>query len=186
MILPIRAYGDPVLKKKCQNIDKDYNDLSRLIVNMFETMYKAEGVGLAAPQIGLPIRMFIVDGSAYEADEAWLSDFKGVFINPEMLVEEGEVKDFNEGCLSIPTIREDVSRKSVIRIKYFDENFKIHEEEFSGIAARIIQHEYDHVEGILFTDHLNALKRRLIKRKLTSVSQGLVDVKYKIKFPIKR
>ena len=185
MILPIIAYGDPVLKKRCEEVKKDHEGLLDLIDNMFETMYNAEGVGLAAPQVGVLLKIFIVDGTPFEKDEAWLSDFKKVFINPE-IIEEGELNDFNEGCLSIPTIREDISRKSLVKIKYFDENFDIKEEEYHGIAARIIQHEFDHIQGVLFTDHLNPLKRRLLKRRLTSISQGIVDVKYKMKFPLKR
>ncbi|NQY08595.1 MAG: peptide deformylase [Flavobacteriales bacterium] len=186
MILPIRAYGDPILKKKCKNIELDYPGLEELLANMYETMYNASGVGLAAPQIGQELRIFIVDGEAYEKDEAWLSDFRGAFINPEMIVEEGELKDFNEGCLSIPNINEDITRKSLITIKYYDENLDLKQEDFHGIAARIIQHEYDHIEGKLFTDHLNPLKRRMLKRKLALISQGITDVKYKMKYPIRR
>ena len=186
MILPIVAFGDPVLKKVCEDIDEDYNNLKELIENMFETMVNANGVGLAAPQIGLDIRLFIVDATPLAEDEENkdLEGFKKVFINAEIIEESGKEWKFNEGCLSIPEIREDVDRKPEIHITYFDENFRYKEEKFSGIAARIIQHEYDHIEGILFTEHLNPLKRRLLKRKLADISKGNINVNYKMKFPL--
>ena len=186
MILPIVAFGTPVLKQKAKNIDKDYEGLLELIDNMFETMHEASGVGLAAPQIGKSIRLFIVDASPFEEDEPELKDFQQVFLNPEILEEEGEEWSFNEGCLSIPHIREDVSRKPKIRIRYQDEYFDTYEEEFEGIAARIIQHEYDHIEGVLFTDYLSPLKKRLLKRKLTDISKGKIRVDYRMKFPQKK
>ncbi|MDA9128401.1 peptide deformylase [Flavobacteriaceae bacterium] len=191
MIYPIVAYGDPVLRKKAQDIAADYPNLSALIDDMFETMYAASGIGLAAPQIGKSIRIFIVDATPFEddedlseADRTLLGQFKKVFINPEIVEERGEEWVFNEGCLSIPDIREDVFRKDEITIKYLDADFKEHEEVFSGIAARIIQHEYDHIEGILFTDHLSALKKRMIKGKLTQISKGLVRADYRMKYPL--
>jgi len=195
MILPIRAYGDPVLKKEAEDIEQDHPDLKELIENMFETMYSASGVGLAAPQVGESIRVFIVDASPFaepdddgnvDPEAEGLEDFKQVFINPEIIDEEGEEWAFEEGCLSIPTIREDVMRKPDVRINYLNENFEEMEGEFNGIAARIVQHEYDHLDGVLFTDHLNPLRRRLLKRKLSDIAKGIVDVKYKMKFPLRK
>ena len=191
MILPIVAYGDPVLKKKAKDINKDYPKLSELIDNMFETMYNAHGVGLAAPQIGLSIRIFIVDAEPFAEDEELseeetekLKGFKKVFINPVILEETGDEWAFCEGCLSIPDIREDVFRNENIKIKYFDENFNEHLEEYDGLAARVIQHEYDHIEGILFTDKLSSLKKRLIKGKLNNISKGKVNADYRMRFPV--
>jgi peptide deformylase len=183
MILPIVAYGDPVLKKEAEEIEEDYPNLKKLIDNMFETMYQAEGVGLAAPQIGKSIRLFIVDASPFEEDEPALKDFKKVFINPIILEEEGKEWAFSEGCLSIPGIREDVMRKPDITIEYYDENFELKEERFNGLAARVIQHEYDHIEGVLFTDKINPLKKRLLKGRLNNISKGNVKVPYRMKFP---
>ena len=181
MIYPIVAYGDPVLRKKAQEITADYPNLSSFLDDMFETMYAASGIGLAAPQIG---KSFEDDEDLSEADRALLGQFKKVFINAEIVQERGDEWVFNEGCLSIPDIREDVFRKDEITIKYLDADFNAHEEVFSGIAARIIQHEYDHIEGILFTDHLSALKKRMIKGKLTQISKGLVRADYKMKYPL--
>ena len=196
MILPVVAYGDPVLKKEGEEIDKDYPKLDELIKNMFETMYDASGVGLAAPQIGLPIRVFIVDASPFaEPDEEGgeldpkaegLENFKKVFINPIIEEESGEEWGFNEGCLSIPKIREEVFRKETIAISYYDENWVLKEETFDGFAARIIQHEYDHVDGVLFTDHLSPLKKRLLKKKLQNISKGDIDVDYRMRFPARK
>lgn len=190
MTLPIVAYGDPVLRKTGKDIDKDYPNLDTLISNMWETMYKANGVGLAAPQIGLPIRLFLVDASPFAEDEdfseeekAAMKDFKRVFINARMQEEEGNNWTFNEGCLSIPDVHEDVSRKDTITLTYSDEEFKERTETFSGILARIIQHEYDHIEGILFTDKLSSLRRRLLKGKLSNISKGKIEVDYKMRFP---
>jgi peptide deformylase len=189
MILPIVAYGDPVLKRKAVPISEDYEDLEQLIESMWETMYHAHGVGLAAPQIGKSIRLFVIDGSPFADDEdatpsdqLVLKSFKKVFINAEMIAEEGDDFSFTEGCLSIPDIREDVTRPSVIRLRYLDENFKERVEEFSGLAARIIQHEYDHIEGVLFTDKLSPLKKRLIKGRLDKISKGMVESDYRMKF----
>lgn len=189
MILPIVAYGDPVLKRKALSISEDYEGLEHLIESMWETMYHAHGVGLAAPQIGKSIRLFVIDGSPFADDEdatpsdqLVLKSFKKVFINAEMIAEEGDDFSFTEGCLSIPDIREDVTRPSVIRLRYLNENFKERVEEFSGLAARIIQHEYDHIEGVLFTDKLSPLKKRLIKGRLDKISRGMVDSDYRMKF----
>ena len=191
MILPIVAYGDPVLKKKAKEITKEYPKFSELLENMFETMYNAQGVGLAAPQIGLPIRLFIVDASPFADDEELteeeskvLEDFKKVFINAEILEETGDEWGFTEGCLSIPDVREDVFRNETIKIKYLDENFKEHTEVYDGLAARVIQHEYDHIEGVLFTDKLSSLKKRLIKGKLSNISKGKITPDYKMRFPL--
>lgn len=191
MILPIIAFGDPVLKKKAADITKDHPGLSQLIANMFDTMKNAKGVGLAAPQVGVSIRLFIIDAAPYvdeddEKDEEGLKSFKKVFINARIIEQDGDMWKFNEGCLSIPAIREDVERKPELRISYLDENFVKHEETFNGIRARIIQHEYDHIDGILFTDRINPLRKRLLKRKLTDISKGIVDVSYKMKFPLKK
>ena len=192
MIFPIVAYGDPVLKKEAEEIDENYDGLQELIASMFETMYEANGVGLAAPQIDKSIRIFVVDASPFaEVEEGeepdplaeGLEEFKKVFINPIIEEEEGEEWPFAEGCLSIPLIREEVMRKPKIKISYYDENWEYHEDEFEGYAARIIQHEYDHVEGILFTDHLSPLKRRILKKKLVNISKGDVEVAYRMKFP---
>ena len=181
MKLPIIAYGDPVLKKKAVDITKDYPNLSELITNMFETMYNANGVGIAAPQIGLSIRLFVIDLTDKEDPE--FKDFKKVFINAQVLNEEGEKWDFNEGCLSIPDVREDISRHQNVTITYFDENWKQHTETFSGFKARVIQHEYDHIEGKLFTDKLSPLRRAMLKSRLDSISKGAVKVDYRMKFP---
>lgn len=189
MILPIRAFGDAVLRKQGQDIDKDYPKLNELIANMFETMDSAHGIGLAAPQVGLDIRLFVVDLSPLAEDEdyadiaAELKDFKKVFINAQILEESGEEWKFNEGCLSIPDVREDVKRKETIVIEYYDENFVKHTDTFSDMRARVIQHEYDHIDGILFTDHLSSLKKKLVKGKLARISQGEVSVTYKMRFP---
>jgi len=190
MVLPIVAYGDPVLRKVGKEIDKDSPKLNDLISNMWETMYKANGVGLAAPQIGLPIRLFLVDTGPFADDEELtpeeqeaLKNFKKVFINAKIEEESGTNWAFNEGCLSIPDIREDVTRKDTIEISYLDENFKPHKETYDGILARVIQHEYDHIEGILFTDKLSSLKKRLLKGKLVNISKGKIDVEYKMRFP---
>lgn len=190
MILPIIAYGDPVLRKETEVITKQYPKLDVLLNNMFETMYEARGIGLAAPQVGASVRLFIVDATPFEDDEdlseeeqKFVSTFKRVFINARILDESGDEWAFNEGCLSIPDVREDVFRQPDIVIEYEDENFKKHKETFSGIVARIIQHEYDHIEGILFTDKLSPLKKRLIKSKLANISKGNVSIDYRMKFP---
>src|SRR5690606_10804913 len=173
MKLPIVAYGDPVLKRKASEIDEDYPELEKLIADMFETMYAARGVGLAAPQIGLSIRLFVVDATPYAEDEEELADFKKVFINPIIIEETGEKWAFNEGCLSIPDVREDVMRKETIRINYLNENFEEIEEELSGLGARIVQHEYDHIEGKLFTDRLSPLRKAMIQKRLDLIAKGM-------------
>jgi peptide deformylase len=190
MIYPIVAYGDPVLRKVTVDIDKSY-DVKKLSEDMFETMYNAKGVGLAAPQIGLNLRMFVVDGRPFNEGEDMkereidpsLIDFKKVFINAEILEEDGDDWGFEEGCLSIPDVREDIYRPEYVTIRYFDTDWNEHTEEYEGLAARIIQHEYDHIDGILFTDHLNPVKKRMLKNKLAKITKGRVDVDYKMKFP---
>ena len=190
MILPIVAYGDAVLKRKAKEIDKDYPKLKELLENMYETMYGAFGVGLAAPQIGLAIRLFLVDTEPFSEDEELsekdreqMKNFKKAFINAQILEEEGEEWAFNEGCLSIPDVREDVFRQPKIKIQYQDENFETHVEEYEGLIARVIQHEYDHIEGILFTDKLSSFKKRLIKGRLTNISKGKINIDYRMRFP---
>tara|TARA_R110001583_G_scaffold62216_2_gene183242 strand:+ start:2441 stop:3028 length:588 start_codon:yes stop_codon:yes gene_type:complete len=190
MILPIIAYGDPVLRKVGVDIDKDYPNLGDLIENMRATMVNAQGIGLAAPQIGKAIRLFIVNASPFGEDDEleedereFLSNFNKVFINAKILKEEGDEWVFNEGCLSIPDIREDVFRQEKVTIEYLDENFEKHVEVIDGIAARVVQHEYDHIEGILFTDKISSLKKRLLKKKLENITKGIVKADYKMKFP---
>lgn len=185
MILPIYAYGFPVLKKKATLIDKDHEGLTELIENMWETMYNAKGIGLAAPQIGKSIRIFLVDTVQLEDDEKDLKGIKKILINPEIISEEGEPQSYEEGCLSIPDIRGDVTRNPNIKIKYYDENFEEFTESYSGINARVIQHEYDHLEGKLFTEQLQPLRKRLIKRKLEAIKKGKVSTDYRMRFFIK-
>lgn len=193
MILPIVAYGDPVLRKKGKEIKEDYPEIEQLIENMWDTMYNAYGVGLAAPQVGIPIRLFIIDPSAFGEDESLeesekelLYNLKKVFINPEIIAEEGEEWAFNEGCLSIPEVREDVFRKPQITITYQDQDFNSHTETYRGMAARVIQHEYDHIEGVLFTDKLSSLKKRLIKGRLSNISKGKIEADYRMRFPLEK
>ena len=190
MILPIVAYGDPVLRKVAKEIDADYPNLKELIANMKQTMYNASGVGIAAPQIGKSIRLFIIDATPFaedqdlsEEDRAQLKDFDKVFINPKVIEEVGDEWAFNEGCLSIPDIREDVFRQESVTFEYQDENFEKHTNTLTGVAARVFQHEYDHLEGILFTDKLSSLKKRIIKKKLEKISTGKIDVEYRMRFP---
>lgn len=190
MILPIVAYGDPILKLVAADVPENSSELVTLIANMYETMYQAKGVGLAAPQIGQSLRLFIVDGAPFadeEGDEPdpkamGIDSFKKVFINPIIEEQTGDEWAFQEGCLSIPKIRENVNRREKIRVTYYDENWLLHEEQFDGYAARIIQHEFDHLEGILFTDKLPPLKRKLIAKRLNNISIGHVEVDYKMKF----
>ncbi|MGJ1205779.1 peptide deformylase [Sphingobacterium lactis] len=189
MKLPIVAYGDPVLRQKTEEIDEDYAGLKELIDNMFETMYAANGVGLAAPQIGLPIRLFVIDASPFGEDDEdgpgdpSAKDFKRVFINPILVEESGDKWAFSEGCLSIPHINEEVMRQESVIINYLDENFEEQEEELTGLAARVVQHEYDHIEGKLFIDKLGPLKKAMLKGKLDNISKGQVRVAYKMSFP---
>lgn len=181
MIYPIVVYGNPVLKKRARNVEKGEEDVKQLAEDMFETMEAASGVGLAAPQIGKSLRMFVVDGTPMEDKD--MEGFRKVFINPEMIEELGKEWEYEEGCLSIPHIRELITRQERLRIKYFDENWVQHEEEYKGIKARIIQHEYDHIEGILFTDKLTPFKRRLLKGKLQNISKGKIKADYRIAIP---
>ncbi len=184
MKLPIVAYGDPVLKKKAVEVTPETEpNLKQLIDDMFETMYAARGVGLAAPQVGKSIRLFVIDASPFEDDEPELKDFRKAFINAQILDETGEEWCFNEGCLSIPDVREDVYRKPTIRIAYEDENGQYHEETIKGLAARVVQHEYDHIEGKLFTDKLSPLRKRMLEKRLNDISRGMVKADYKMKFP---
>ncbi|NEM96134.1 peptide deformylase [Pontibacter burrus] len=183
MIYPIVAYGDPVLKKEAEDIPQDFPDLKELIEDMYTTMYHAHGVGLAAPQIGKSIRLFVIDSEPMMDDKDEGKGVKKAFINPEIIEEDGEEWGFEEGCLSIPGVRETVYRPERIVINYFDEEWNEHTDTYDGMTARVIQHEYDHIEGILFTDHLNGLKKRLIKNKLIKISKGEVDADYKMKFP---
>lgn len=191
MVYPIVVYGDPVLRKKCVDIDASYENLPQLIKDMYETMYDANGVGLAAPQIGKAIRLFVIDATPFaEVDEdeepefteeemKQMNGFKKTFINARILEEVGEEWKFSEGCLSIPKIREDVLRKPKLTIEYYDENFKKHTETYDGVIARVIQHEYDHIEGILFTDKISPFKRKLISGKLTDISKGKFRAEYR-------
>ena len=186
MIYPVTAYGHPVLRKKAREIDRDYPELNTIIENMFETMYETNGVGLAAPQINLSIRLFVVDTDPYKEEQAQAENFKKVFINPEIIDESGEEWEFKESCLSVPTIAEYVSRKSELTIKYYDENFELHEEKYNGMIARVMQHETDHLKGILFTDKINNLKKVLIRKKLVEISNGKVDASYRMIFGKKK
>jgi peptide deformylase len=185
MKYPITVYGDPILRRKAGQIDKDTEGIKEIIDNMWETMYYADGVGLAAPQAGLSIRMFVIDASSGADEEPELKDFKKTFINPEIIELTGESWVMNEGCLSLPEIREDITRPDTVRIKYLDENFVEHDEVYSGFAGRVIQHEYDHLEGKLFIDYLSPLRKRLLKGKLTDIARGNVQPHYKIKIPLK-
>lgn len=183
MIYSIVAYGDPVLRKVAEEIDENYPELDKFIQDMFSTMDASNGVGLAAPQIGKSIRVFVVDASGFADEEPALEGFRKVFINPIILEEKGEKWVFNEGCLSIPKIREDITRQKEVVIEYYDEKWQLHEETYSGMAARIIQHEYDHIEGKLFIDHINPLRKKMLESKLKDISRGRVRVDYKMKFP---
>ena len=193
MIVPIVGYGDPVLRKVCDNISADYPNFQDLLTNMYDTMYNAYGVGLAAPQIGLPIRLFVIDTEPFSDSEdltpkeqVQLKGFKQTFINAKMIVEEGEEWSFNEGCLSIPEVREDVYRNEKITIEYVDENFVKKTQTYDGLIARVIQHEYDHIEGILFTDKISSLKKTLIKKKLQNIMDGKARPDYRMKFANKK
>jgi peptide deformylase len=183
MIYPIVVYGHPVLRKVAEGIEKDYPNLNQIIADLFETMYHSEGLGLAAPQIGKSIRIFVIDGKPVAEEEPSLADFKKVFINAQITEKCGDFQLMNEGCLSIPHLREEVNRESHIRIKYYDENWEYHNEVYDGYKARIIQHEYDHLDGILFTDKVSPLRKRLIKSKLTAISKGKFEADYKTILP---
>ncbi len=182
MILPIVAFGDPVLTSKAKDINPDYPNLKELISDMWETMYNAEGVGLAAPQIGESIRLFIIDASPFKEDEPEVDGLKRVFINPVIFEKTGKDLLFNEGCLSFPGLREDIYRKPDIKIRYYDEDFNEHTESYTGIASRIIQHEYDHIEGVVMINRISPLKRQLIKNRLGNIAKGKVNTAYKMKF----
>lgn len=189
MVLPITAYGTPVLREVAKDITPDYPQLKTLIANMYDTMNYANGVGLAAPQVGLPIRLFVVDTAPFADDDdltdeerSFLQSFKKTFINAKIIEETGKHWNFNEGCLSIPGVREDVSRQEQITITFLDEDFKPQTLTLNGLAARVVQHEYDHIEGILFTDKLSAFKKQIIKNKLNNISKGKVKVDYRMKF----
>ena len=193
MILSIVGYGDPVLRKKAVEVTAEYPKLNQIVADMYETMYNAYGVGLAAPQVGLAIRLFVIDTRPFSEDEdltkeeqELLSGFKKTFINATILKEEGDEWCFNEGCLSIPEVREDVYRHEKITIEYYDEDFNKHTEEYDGLIARVIQHEYDHIEGILFTDKISSLKKRLIQKKLQNIMEGKTRPDYKMKFVAKK
>ena len=186
MIYPVTVYGDPILRKKAEPVSADTEGLKEFIDNMFETMYASDGVGLAAPQVGKSLRIFVLDASSAADEEPELEGYKKVFINPVILEKTGEEWTMNEGCLSLPEIREDISRPENIRIRYQDENFTEHEEVLGGFLARVIQHEYDHLEGALFIDYLNPLKKRLLKGKLTAISKGKVQPSYRIRIPGKK
>lgn len=181
MIYPIVIYGSPTLRKVSEDIDKEYPNLEKLIEDMFLTLDDASGVGLAAPQIGKNIRLFIVDCTPWADDNPELADYKKVFINAEIYEESEETELFNEGCLSLPGLNEDVRRPVAIRMRYLDENFVEHDELFDGLPARVIQHEYDHIEGEVFTDHLSPLRRNLIKSKLVNLTKGKYRCSYKTK-----
>ncbi|NLV18306.1 MAG: peptide deformylase [Bacteroidetes bacterium] len=179
MIYPIVIYGHPVLRQVSEDIDKDYPDLANIIENLFDTMYKSDGVGLAAPQAGLSIRIFVIDGSPLAEDEPSLAGFKKIFINAHITEKSGDKISMEEGCLSIPDIREEVKRENYIRLEYYDENWQFHDEVFEGYTARIIQHEYDHLDGILFTDKVSPLRKKLLQGKLKGISKGHFDADYK-------
>ncbi|MGB1074583.1 MAG: peptide deformylase [Flavobacteriales bacterium] len=186
MILPIVAYGDPVLKQEAEEIEPGHEGVETLIENMWETMYASEGVGLAAPQIGQSIRLFVIDGTPFaegEHGDAGCRDFKRVMINPVIFEESGDFDEMEEGCLSIPGIREGVTRPDAIQVEYLDASWNLKEEKLSGIAARIVQHEYDHLDGVLITDHLSPMRRRLLHGKLRDISIGKVPVDYRMRFP---
>lgn len=183
MILPILIYGHPTLRKVAKDIDKDYPDLEKFIADFWQTMYFADGVGLAAPQVGRSIRMFCVDCSTFAEEEPELEGFKKLFINAKITSREGEKWTMSEGCLSVPGVNEDVSREEKITIEYYDENWNFHTDVYEGFAARVIQHEYDHLEGKIFTDHCSAIRRRLLKGKLAGISNGKIRVKYKFTLP---
>jgi peptide deformylase len=183
MILPVYVYGSPILRKVAVDIDQNYTGLKEFIADMWETMYKSDGVGLAAPQVGKSIRIFVIDGAAMSDDDPSMETFQQAFINARIIEQSGEDFIFQEGCLSLPGIREEIARPSTVKIKYYDENWQLHEEEYTGLKARIIQHEYDHLDGLMFIDKMPFIRRRMLNSRLTAITKGKVDVSYKIKFP---
>lgn len=186
MVLPIVAYGHPILRKVAEDIQPDYPGLKQLIADMFETMYASYGVGLAAPQINKSIRLIVIDANVYAEDYPEAKGFKQVFINPEILELSGDMWTFNEGCLSVPEIREDIDRETTVRIRFKDEHFVEHDEVYKGVVSRVIQHEYDHLEGILFVDKVSSLRKMLLKRKLTDISKGYIKPSYKMIYPLQK
>jgi peptide deformylase len=186
MILPVVAYGHPVLKKVAEDVTPEYPELNQFIADMWETMYVSDGVGLAAPQVNRALRIFVIDASAFAEKYPEAADFKKAFVNARIYKEEGEEYSFNEGCLSFPGLREDIYRKPVIHIRYMDENFVEYDERYEGVVARIIQHEYDHIEGIVFVDRIPTLKKMLLKRRLSDISHGNVEVSYRMLFPMQK
>ena len=183
MTYPIVVYGHPVLRKVAEDIDRDYPDLKQLINDLFETMYNAEGIGLAAPQIGKSVRIFVIDGTPAAEDEPSMEGFKKAFINAHITEKSGDFEPMTEGCLSIPNLREEVNRESKIRIEYYDENWEFHDEKYEGYKARVILHEYDHLDGVMFTDRVSPLRKRLLKGKLTAISKGIFEADYKTTLP---
>ena len=183
MIYPVLVYGNQTLRKQAEEIDKGYENLSQIIADMWETMYKAEGIGLAAPQIGIPIRLFVIDGAEISDDHPELKDFKKVFINAKLVEAGGDPVSQVEGCLSLPTIKEEVVRPKRIRITYLDENFNQHDEVYDDQRARVVLHEYDHIEGKMFIDYLSPLRKRLLKGKLSSIITGKAKIDYKVRLP---
>ena len=183
MIMPILAYGHPNLRKIAEDIDVNYPELDKLLENMYETMYASSGVGLAAPQVNKGIRLFIIDSAPYADEMPELADFKKVFYNAQIVEEEGKEWAFNEGCLSVPKINEDVLRKPKIKINYYDQDWNYQEEEYEGVIARIIQHEYDHLEGVLFVDRVSTIRKTMLRGKLNDIAKGNVRVDYRMIFP---
>lgn len=179
MILPIYVYGHPILRKVAVDIDKDYEGLDKLLKDMWQTMYETDGVGLAAPQIGKSIRLFVIDAEPFEEFDPKTKGFKRTFINAQIVERGGEKWTMQEGCLSIPNVHEDIDREDFIRIKYYDENWELHEEEYDGYRARVIQHEYDHLEGKMFIDHVSPIRKRLLKSKLSAISTGKARCAYR-------
>lgn len=186
MIYPIVAYGDPVLRRQAEEIGPDYPELATLVADMFETMEHAHGVGLAAPQIGLSLRLIVVDATPFAEEDPKAGSFRKALLNPEIYAEEGELWDFNEGCLSFPGLHEDVSRHSIVHIRYRDLDGTFRDETHDGFVARILQHECDHLKGKMFVDHLNSLRKVMLRRRLDNISRGDVRVDYKMKFPVKQ
>jgi peptide deformylase len=184
MILHIFGFGHPILKKKGQDLPKDYANLSELVDNMYETMYHAKGIGLAAPQVGMSLRLFVVDTIQIQEEGEEAKGIKKAFINPQIISETGKVWEYEEGCLSIPNVHANVSRHENLKISFYDENFVEHTEDFDGMNARVIQHEYDHIEGVLFVEKINPLKKRLVQRKLDNIKKGQVNASYKMKFAV--